>query len=105
MALEANHVARSRRAHLPNQMVPFQDAARSVLIVAIGARYQSLVHAMAKRHIELSLLLQVARIAKPGLRFDEHVFFCRRVVHGVAGRAAHIVLPVERIRSAHVLRA
>jgi hypothetical protein len=76
-------------------MVPLQNTARSVLIVAIGARDQPLVYAMAKRHIELSLLLQVAGIAKPGLSLDQHVFFCRRMVHRMAGGAGNIVLPVE----------
>src|SRR2546425_5877566 len=50
-------------------MVSFQDAARSVLVVTIGALDQPLVYAMAKRHIELSSLLQVAGIAK---RSEEH---------------------------------
>jgi hypothetical protein len=76
-------------------MVPFQDTTRSVLVVAIGALDQPLVYAMAKRHIELRPLLQVAGIAKLGLSLDQHVFPCLRMVHRVAGGAANVVLPVE----------
>ena len=76
-------------------MVPLQNTARSVLIVAIGARDQPLVYAMAKRHIELSSLLQVAGIAKLGLSLDQHVFPGLRMVHRVAGGAANVILPVE----------
>ena len=57
VALKANQVSTGRGSHLPDQMVPFQDTARSMLVVAIGARNQPFVYAMTKRHIELSLLL------------------------------------------------
>src|SRR4029077_21038214 len=70
VALEADHVSGSRSPHLADQMVSFQDSARSVLVMAIGAVNQPLVHAMAKRHIELSLLLQMAEIAERGLGLD-----------------------------------
>jgi hypothetical protein len=95
VALEADHVSRSRGPHLPDQMVAFQDTARSVLVVAVGARNQPLVYAMAKRHIELGLLLQVAGIAKRGLGLDQQVFLRCRMVHRVAGSAGNVVLPVE----------
>ena len=78
-------------------MIPFQDTARSVLVVAISARDQPFVYAVAKRHIELSLLLQVAGIAKRGLSLNQHVFPGRGVVHRVAGGAGNVVLPMERI--------
>lgn len=95
VALKANHIAGCRGPHLPDQMVTFQGTARSVLVVAIGAQDQPLVYAVTKRQVELRLLLQVAGIAKPGFRFDQHVFFCRRMMHGVAGAAADIVLSME----------
>ena len=95
VAPEATKVARGRDPHLPDQMVAFQDTARSVLVVAIGALDQSLVYAMAKRHIELGLLLQVAGIAKRGLGLDQQVFLRCRMVHRVAGSAGNVVLPVE----------
>ena len=95
VAFKANHVSRGGGSHLPDQMVPFQDTARSMLVVAIGALDQPLVYAVPKRHIELSPLLQVAGIAKPGLRLDQHVFLCPRMVHRVTGGTANVVLPVE----------
>src|SRR2546423_10662220 len=86
-------------------MVSFKDTARSVLVVTIGAMDQPLVYAMVKRHIELSPLLQVAGIAKPGLGPDQHVFLSRCMVHRVAGGTAKVVLPVECIRSTDVVPA
>lgn len=68
-----------------------------MLVVAVGALDQALQHAMAERHIELGLLLQVAGKTKVGLRLDQQLFLRCRVVRRVAVGAAYIVLPVERI--------
>src|SRR5256885_12949705 len=85
-------------------MIPFEDTARPVLVVAIGALHQPLVYAMAKRHIELSSLLQVAGIAKLGLRLDQHVFPGLRMVHRVAGGAANVIdRKSTRLNSSHLV--
>lgn len=64
MATKANCILRGGPPHLlgPN---------RAVRIVAITALHQSLVDAMVKWHLELSLLLRVARITKLRLRFGQ----------------------------------
>jgi hypothetical protein len=42
-----------------------------VLLVAVGALNQALIHAVMKWHIELGFLLQMAGIAKFRLRLDQ----------------------------------
>ena len=49
-------------------------AHRSMRIVAIGALNQAFVYSMMKRHSELRFLLQVARVAKLGLRLYQQEF-------------------------------
>jgi hypothetical protein len=74
-------------------------------IMAIRALNQSLVHAVMERHFELGLLLQMAGIAKLRLRFNEQKLLRLRMVNRVAGCAAHIILPVQRVHCVHVLGA
>ena len=57
VTLEADHVSGSRGPHLTDQMGPFQDAAGSMLVVAVGALNEPFVYAMTKWHAELGLLL------------------------------------------------
>jgi hypothetical protein len=59
---------------------------------------------MAKRHVELSFLQEVASVAELRLRFLEKEFVSLGVVRRMAGDAAYIVLRVLRIQSIHVLR-
>lgn len=61
MAGEANRILGRRRAYLLR-------SDRSVHIVAVRALNQAFIHAMMKRHLELSLLLQMATVTKLGLR-------------------------------------
>ena len=98
MAGEANGVLRRRGAHLlrPN---------RAMHIVAIRTLHQSLINAMAKRHFELRLLLQMAGVTKLRLRLHQQKLFGLRMVRRMAGNATDIVLRVDRVNGIHVLRA
>lgn len=98
MASKANNILRRRSPHLLRPRRPMR-------VMAIRALNQSLVHAVMKRHFKLRLLLQVARITKLRLRFDQQKFLSLRVVHRMAGSAANIILPVQRIHRVHVLGA
>src|ERR1700723_1032049 len=98
MAGKANNILRRRSPHLLRPRRPMR-------VMAIRALNQSLVHAMMKRHFKLRLLLQVARIAKLRLRLDQQKFLSLRVVHRMAGCAANIILPVQRIHRVHALGA
>ncbi len=53
-------------------------------IVAIGALDQPFIYAVMKRHSELRLLLQVARVTKLGLRFHQQEFRRGGMVRGMA---------------------
>jgi hypothetical protein len=68
-----------------------------MLLVAVAAPNQALIHAVMKRHIKLGLLLEMAGVAELRLRLDQQVFFRCRVVRRMAIGAAYLVLPVERI--------
>lgn len=70
-----------------------------MLVVTIATLDQALIHTMAKWHIELRLLLQVAGIAKFRLRLDQQILFRCRVVRRVTADAAYIPHPVDRIRA------
>lgn len=64
VALKADHILRSSRSDLLRLGGP-------VRVVAIRALNQVLVHAVVKRHGELGLLGQVARVAKLRLGFQK----------------------------------
>ena len=98
VAFEASDVARIRILNLMHHVVGFPILVGSVLVVAVAALNQALIHAMVKRHIELGFLLQVAGVAKFRLGLHQQVFRRRRMVRRMAVRAANLILPVERIR-------
>ena len=60
-------------------------------IMAVGALDQSFVHTMVEGHIELRLLLQMARIAKLRLGFDEQKLCFFRVVWGISANTRRVV--------------
>ena len=103
MALEADGVPGRRGSDLPYQMIRLPDSACSVRIMAVGALDEALIHAMVKRHIELRLLHQMAGIAKLGLCFHQQIILGLRMVGRMAGGAAHVTLPMERIDDVPVL--
>ena len=67
VALEADGILRGGSPHL---LGPH----RAVHVVAIAALDQPLIHAMMEGHIELGLLLEMAAVAKLGLRLREQKF-------------------------------
>ena len=68
-------------------------------VMAIAALDQTLVHAMVKGHFELRLLLQVAPVAKLGLRLDQQKLGCRGVMRRMARNATDVVLGMNRIEA------
>ena len=88
VALEANQVLRPGRSQLAGLET-------TMLVMAIGALYESFVHAVMERPVELLLLIQVAAVAKCWLLLFEQklALFC--MVRVVAIRAAHSVLNVD----------
>ncbi len=97
VALEANSVLCGIRTHL----LRLHSA---VNVVAIAALDQAFIHAMMEGHVELGLLLEMASVAELGLRFPQQEFIRLRMVSGVAGDAAHVVLGVFGVDGVHVLR-
>ncbi len=97
VTLEANSVLCGIRAHL----LRFHSA---VNIVAIAALDQAFVHPMMEGHVELGLLLEMASVAELRLRFLQQEFVRLRMVRGVAGGAADVVLGVLGVDGVHVLR-
>ena len=65
----------------------------AVRIVAIGALDQALVHAMAKRLLEIGPLFRVARVTQHGLLAHQQVLRLA-VMDGMATRATDAVLVV-----------
>jgi hypothetical protein len=98
VAREANRVLSGRSPHL---MGP--DGA--VRIVAIGALDEAFIYSMVERHIELSFLRKMARVAKLGLSFHQQEFFCFCMMWRMAGNAADVVLRMHRIDGIHVFGA
>ncbi len=98
MAGKADGILRRRSSHLPR-------ANRAVWIVAIRTLHQSLIHAMAKWHLELRFLLQMAGVTKLGLRLHQQELFGLRMVRRMTGNATDIVLGVNGVNGVHVLRA
>ena len=98
VAREANRILSGRSAHL---MGPHG----AVRIVAIGALDEAFIYSMVERHIELSSLRQMARVAKLGLSFYQQEFFCFRMMRRMAGNAADVVLRMHRIDGIHVFGA
>jgi hypothetical protein len=95
VAREANRVLSGRTPHL---MGPHG----AVRIVAIGALDEAFIYSMVERHIKLSFLRKMARIAKLGLSFHQQEFFCFRMMRGMAGNAADVILRMQRIDGIHV---
>ena len=58
-----------------------------------------------ERHFELRPLLQVAGVAKLGLRLDEQKFGRSGMVRRMARGAGNIILRVHRVDGMHLLRA
>src|SRR5580700_7480467 len=98
VAREANCILRRGSTHLLRGY-------RSVRIVAVAALDQTFVHAVMKGHLELRLLLKMARIAKLGLGFYQQEFLGLGVVWRMAGDATHIASCMCGIDCIHVLRA
>lgn len=71
VAPETDHIPCRRCPDLPDLMIRLPNSACSVLVVAVGALNQALIYTMSERHIELGLLLQMAGIAKLGLRLNQ----------------------------------
>jgi hypothetical protein len=98
VAREANRILSGRSPHL---MGPHG----AVRVVAVGALDEAFIYPMVERHIELSFLRQMARIAKLGLSFHQQKFFCFRMMRRMAGNAADVVLRMHRIDGIHVFGA
>ena len=95
VALETNGVLRGGGSHLLRG-----DGA--VRVMTVGTLHETFVDAMVEGHSELRLLLQMARVAKLGLRLREQRLLRLRMMRRVAGKAAHIGLAVQGIRGVHV---
>ena len=98
MALEADRILRGGSPHL----VWFH---RAMDIVAIAALDQPFVYPMMERHVELCFLLEVAPIAKLGLRLNEQKIRFFTVVRRMAGNATDAIFGMLRVNGVHVLRA
>lgn len=105
VAFEAAIVAGVAGADLTDEMIGLPVSRRSVLVMAISAFNQSLVHTMTKRHIELGALLQVASVTKLRLVLNEKLFAGGGVMRRMAIDAAYVVQPVKRIRAVNVSRS
>jgi hypothetical protein len=77
----------------------------AVRIVAIGALDEAFIYSMVERHIELSFLRKMARVAKLGLSFYQQEFSSFRMMRRMAGNAADVVLRMHRIDGIHVFGA
>ena len=64
VTFEANSILRRGCPHL-------FGGRRAVHVVAITALHQSFIHSMVEWHVKLSFLLEMARVAKLGLRLDK----------------------------------
>jgi len=98
VALIANRV---QRRGSPQLHRPF----RPMRIMAIGALNQAFVHPMMKRHLELRLLRQVARVAQLRLRFYQQEFSGLCVVRRMAVYATYSVLAMYGVDGVHMLGA
>jgi hypothetical protein len=98
VACEANRILSGRSPHL---MGPHG----AVRIVAIGALDEAFIYSMVERHIELSFLRKMARVAKLGLSFYQQEFSSFRMMRRMAGNAADVVLRMHRIDGIHVFGA
>ena len=67
VALEADRILCGGGSHLLGPHC-------AVGIVAVSTLDEAFIHAMMKRHVEFSLLREMARIAKLGLRFNKQEF-------------------------------
>ena len=85
VALETDRVLRRGSPHLMGPRSP-------VRIVTVGTPNKAFVYSMVERHIELSFLCEMARVAKLGLRFCEQEFFCFRMMRRMTGNAADVIL-------------
>jgi hypothetical protein len=75
------------RRGIPNLL----GADRSVDVVAVAALNQSFVHPVMERHCELGLLVQMARVTKLWLSFDQQEFLGFGVVWRMARYTANVV--------------
>jgi hypothetical protein len=98
VAGEADGILRRRGPHLLRTY-------RAVGIVAIRTLHQAFIYTMAKWHLELRLLLQMAGVTKLRLSFHQQEFFGLCMVRRMTGDATDIVLGVDGIDGVHVLRA
>ena len=98
VALEAHRVLRGRSPHLVGLY-------RAVHVVAIAALDQPFVHAMMERHVELRFLLEMAPVAKLGLRLYEQEIRFFTVVRRMARDATNAILGMLRVDCIHVLCA
>jgi len=95
---EANRILRGRSPHLMGPHSP-------VRIVAVGTLDEAFIYSMVERHIELSFLRKMARVAKSGLSFHQQEFRCYRMMRRMAGNAADVILRMYRIVGIHVFGA
>ena len=98
VALEADRVLCGGSPHL-------FGAHRAVHVMAIAALHQPFIYPVMEWHVELRFLLEMAGVAKLGLRLDEQELRLLRVVGRMAGDATHIILRMLRVDGIHVLRA
>src|SRR5262245_2926920 len=98
VAIEAKLVLRRRRPQLACQET-------AVLVVAIGAVDQALIHAMMKRLGEIRFHVLVAAEAQLRLRDFEELCLNLRRVNGVAIHAADVVLQMLRAQKICMLLA
>ena len=98
VALETHRILRRRSPHL-------FGLHRAVYIVAIAALDQPFVDAMMKGHVELRFLLEMAAIAKFGLRLHKQEIRFFAVVRRMAGNATDAIFRMLGVDGVHVLRA
>jgi hypothetical protein len=75
------------RRGIPNLL----GADRSVDVVAVAALNQPFIHPMAERHRKLGFLIQMARVTKLWLSFDQQEFLGFGVVWRMARHATNVV--------------
>lgn len=98
VTLEADRILRRVGPHLLRPHCP-------VRIVAVAALNEPLIHAVMERHFELRLLLEVAGVAKLGLRLCEQEVRFFSLMRGVAGDATDVRSFMLGVAGIHVLRA
>jgi len=98
VTLEADRILRRGSPHL-------FGGHRAMHVVAIAALHQPFIHPMMERHVELGLLLEMARVAKLRLGLYEQKLRLFCVVRRMTRNATDVILQMHRVDCIHVLRA